>query len=251
MRARWPGWRCRAAASAVARRPRRSPALRPRSANWSRSWPRPASWWMCRQNCTRSWGRSPRARTPSRGRRHDRPGRRRTRRAHRRAGWVRRHRRRRRPATTGATASARHLQRPAPIPHRERPQPRALSAQEQQAILDVLHSDRFVDMSPAEVWATLLDEGVYLGSQSPPSIGCCAKRARCCERRRPSHPSREGETRTHRQRAKSGVVVGHNQVARPSEMDLLLPLRDLGHLSPATSSAGWSPAANPPRWPRC
>jgi putative transposase len=55
---------------------------------------------------------------------------------------------------------------PAPIPHRERPQPRALSAQEQQAILDVLHSDRFVDMSPAEVWATLLDEGVYLGSQS-------------------------------------------------------------------------------------
>ena len=30
----------------------------------------------------------------------------------------------------------------------------------------MLHSDRFVDMSPAEVWATLLDEGVYLGSQS-------------------------------------------------------------------------------------
>ena len=57
-------------------------------------------------------------------------------------------------------------ERPAPIPHRERPQPRALSAQEQQAILDVLHSDRFVDMSPAEVWATLLDEGVYFGSQS-------------------------------------------------------------------------------------
>src|SRR6202171_3543089 len=57
-------------------------------------------------------------------------------------------------------------ERPAPIPHRERPQLRALSAQEQQAILDVLHSDRFVDMSPAEVWATLLDEGVYLGSQS-------------------------------------------------------------------------------------
>jgi transposase len=28
MRARWSGWRCRAAASAVTRRPRRSPALR-------------------------------------------------------------------------------------------------------------------------------------------------------------------------------------------------------------------------------
>ena len=57
-------------------------------------------------------------------------------------------------------------QRPAPIPHRDRPQPRALSEAEQQAILDVLHSARFVDLSPAEVWATLLDEGVYLGSES-------------------------------------------------------------------------------------
>ena len=56
--------------------------------------------------------------------------------------------------------------RPAPVPHRQRRQPRALTAAEQRAILDVLHSDRFVDLAPAEVWATLLDEGVYLGSQS-------------------------------------------------------------------------------------
>jgi len=57
-------------------------------------------------------------------------------------------------------------QRPAPIPHRARRQPRALSSEEQQAVLNVLHSGRFVDMAPAEVWATLLDEGVYLGSES-------------------------------------------------------------------------------------
>jgi len=57
-------------------------------------------------------------------------------------------------------------QRPEPIPHRDRHQPQALSAQERQAILDQLHSPRFVDSSPAEVWATLLDEGVYLGSIS-------------------------------------------------------------------------------------
>jgi len=56
--------------------------------------------------------------------------------------------------------------RPAPIPHRERTQPRALSAAEQQAILDELHSDRFADLAPAEVWAILLDEGRYLGSIS-------------------------------------------------------------------------------------
>ena len=57
-------------------------------------------------------------------------------------------------------------QRPDPIPHRERHQPRALREAERQAILDQLHSDRFVDVAPAEVWATLLDEGVYLGSIS-------------------------------------------------------------------------------------
>jgi putative transposase len=32
---------------------------------------------------------------------------------------------------------------------------------ERQAILDVLHTDRFVDKAPTEVYATLLDEGIY------------------------------------------------------------------------------------------
>ena len=56
------------------------------------------------------------------------------------AGYYRRHR----------TSSA--PPRPTPIPHRDRPQPRALTEQEQQAILDVLHSQRFVDAAPAQVW---------------------------------------------------------------------------------------------------
>ena len=32
------------------------------------------------------------------------------------------------------------------------------------AIFDELHSARFADLAPAEVWAILLDEGRYLGS---------------------------------------------------------------------------------------
>jgi putative transposase len=39
--------------------------------------------------------------------------------------------------------------------------PRTLSANERQEVLEVLHSERFVDQAPAEVYATLLDEGVY------------------------------------------------------------------------------------------
>jgi putative transposase len=56
--------------------------------------------------------------------------------------------------------------RPEPVGHRDRYQPRALSTAEEQAILTVLDSERFVDVAPAEAWAILLDEGVYLGSVS-------------------------------------------------------------------------------------
>jgi putative transposase len=48
---------------------------------------------------------------------------------------------------------------------RERPTPeRALSAAERQVVLDTLHCEPFVDKAPAEVWATLLDQGTYLCS---------------------------------------------------------------------------------------
>ena len=50
------------------------------------------------------------------------------------------------------------------MPHRDRVQPRALSPAERAAILGALHSERFAELAPAEVWATLLDEGTYLAS---------------------------------------------------------------------------------------
>lgn len=47
-----------------------------------------------------------------------------------------------------------------------RPTPaRALAPTERQAVLDVLHEPRFVDLAPAEVYAMLLDEGRYLCSE--------------------------------------------------------------------------------------
>jgi putative transposase len=47
-------------------------------------------------------------------------------------------------------------QRPAP--------PRTLGPAERQTVLDQLNSERFVDQAPAQVYATLLDEGQYLCS---------------------------------------------------------------------------------------
>jgi putative transposase len=47
----------------------------------------------------------------------------------------------------------------------QRISPRALGSDERQAILNVLHSSRFHDRSPTEVYATLLDDGIYLASE--------------------------------------------------------------------------------------
>jgi putative transposase len=45
------------------------------------------------------------------------------------------------------------------------PSSRALSESERNVVLDALHAERFVDRTPAEVFATLLDEGKYLCSE--------------------------------------------------------------------------------------
>jgi putative transposase len=50
-------------------------------------------------------------------------------------------------------------------PAPRRPPDRALSEAERAAVLAELHSERFVDSAPAQVWATLLDEGRYLASE--------------------------------------------------------------------------------------
>jgi putative transposase len=42
--------------------------------------------------------------------------------------------------------------------------PRALALSERQGVLETLHAERFLDQAPAQVHATLLDEGVYLCS---------------------------------------------------------------------------------------
>jgi putative transposase len=49
-----------------------------------------------------------------------------------------------------------------PAPPRRRPSPaRALTSSQRQAVLDLLHAPRFADQAPAEIYATLLDEGTY------------------------------------------------------------------------------------------
>ena len=68
----------------------------------------------------------------------------------------------------GAAPATIYRRRRPPLPRPARPRapsPRALSAAEREVVLAELHSERFVDCAPAQVWATLLDEGRYLASE--------------------------------------------------------------------------------------
>jgi len=62
----------------------------------------------------------------------------------------------------GAAPATIYRRRRPPEPRTPKPRPapsRALSEAERGAVLEVLHSERFVDLSPEETYATLLDEG--------------------------------------------------------------------------------------------
>ena len=48
---------------------------------------------------------------------------------------------------------------PSVEPRQHLESPRSLSSNERQEVLDILHTDRFMDKAPYEVYATLLDEG--------------------------------------------------------------------------------------------
>ena len=84
-------------------------------------------------------------------------------------------------------------------------------------------------MSPTEVWATLLDEGRYLGSIST-FYRLLRQAGESRERRSTGHPPGRRETGTGCLPTEFRMVMGYHQAARPREVELVLPVRDLGHL---------------------
>ena len=68
-------------------------------------------------------------------------------------------------AALGAAPATYYRCRRPRSPGRPRSSPRALSLEERQDVLDVLHEPRFVNLAPGEIRATLLDDGDYLCSE--------------------------------------------------------------------------------------
>jgi putative transposase len=68
----------------------------------------------------------------------------------------------------GVSPATIYRRRRPPEPRASNPRPppaRALTPAERDTVLETLHAERFMDRSPAQVWATLLDEGRYLASE--------------------------------------------------------------------------------------
>jgi putative transposase len=66
-----------------------------------------------------------------------------------------------------------------------------LTEVERAAVLEVLHSERFADMAPATIYATLLDEGVYLCSEATHVPAAARARGETGDRRRQAtHPAK-------------------------------------------------------------
>jgi len=88
----------------------------------------------------------------------------------------------------------RRQQEPAPVlgPPSPRPAPpNAMSEPERQHILSVLRSEEYCDLAPAQVWARLLDDGIYLCSISTMYRLLAAAGENRERRRQRTHPAKK------------------------------------------------------------
>ncbi len=93
-----------------------------------------------------------------------------------------------------ATAYRHRSPKPPAAPRPRRGSPLALTDEERSAVLAQLHAERFVDASPAAVYATLLDEGTYLASERTMYRVLAANaevRERRAQRRHPAYAAPE------------------------------------------------------------
>ena len=147
------------------------------------------------------------------------------------------------PATGAVTRPSRGRRR------RGRQPPNKLTEAERQHVLSVLRSPEYCDLAPAQVWARLLDDGVYLCSISTMYRLLAIAGENRERRRQRTHPANQKPELIAR-RPEPGVVVGHHQAARPATRYLLRAVRDHRHLLPLRRRLDGRRRPKPASWPR-
>ena len=115
----------------------------------------------------------------------------------------------------------------APVDHEPVVPPNKLCAAERAEILAALNSPEFVDLAPLQVYAKLLDEGIYLGSVST-FYRVLQERSRYGARPAGQAPG-PGHSGTGRYRTWSGAQLGYYEAGWPGEGQVLRLLPDGGH----------------------
>jgi len=113
----------------------------------------------------------------------------------------------------------------------ERQSPRARSSAERAVVIEVLHEPRFVDLAPAQVYASLLDEERYLCSLRT-MYRILAAQGEVRERRNQLRHPHYVRPELLRDRPQPALELGHHQAQGAGEVDLLLSLRDPRRVQP-------------------
>ena len=146
-------------------------------------------------------------------------------------------------------ASFYRRQRSTPGHQQPRPTPaRALCEAEREQILDVLAGPRFVDRAPAEVVATLLDEGHYLCSERTMYRILAADQPVRERRNQREHPQYT-QARAGGHGAEPDMVPGTSPSCWGRPSGRTSTSTSCSTSSAATRSAGWSQTGRTRRWP--
>ena len=112
--------------------------------------------------------------------------------------------------------------------------PLALSLEERQTVVDILHSDRFIDDTTYQIYATLLDEGRYHCSIR--TMYRLLTQEHGCVKERRKHVQRPNYVKPELLATSQKRVLTHATTiltqGGAGKMDLLLSIRDTGHFQP-------------------
>ena len=133
-----------------------------------------------------------------------------------------------------------------PVEKKKQFSPRKLTLEEEEKVLKLLNSDRFCDMSPGEIHATLLDESVYLCSQR--TMYRILERNKQNVQRRQKQP---GSYARPELLATRQINYGHGTLRslRAQRNGHIIISTRLWMSTAESLLVGWSPTENLPRWP--
>ena len=128
---------------------------------------------------------------------------------------------------------------------RGRDQRQALTAPQRRIVLDLLHAPRFADQAPSEIYASLLDDGVY-HCAIPTMYRILGQNGKVRERREQRHHPAYRKPELLAEQPDEDFVLDIAKLMGPTRWRCFYLLRHPRHLQPPRGTAGASPMRRAP-----